>query len=283
MLTYLQSIILGGLQGITELFPISSLGHTVVLPQLLGWPIDQHSEFFVIFLVATHVATALVLFIFFWSDWMNIILGFFRTLRARRIPTGDTYARISWLIIIATIPAGVLGLLFDKRFEELFAAPATVALFLIANGFLLYGAEILRKRRELSTDTMHPDHAIAKLSYLQAFGVGAMQAFALLPGFSRTGATLAGGLLARLSHESAARFSFFLATPIILAAGVLKLPKLLHASNAMLMPILVGALVSGAMAYLAVRFLTRYFKTNTLTPFAIYCVLAGALALFIIR
>ncbi|MDB5195011.1 MAG: undecaprenyl-diphosphate phosphatase [Parcubacteria group bacterium] len=282
MLTYIQAILIGALQGITELFPISSLGHTVLLPQLLSWNIDQGAEFFVVFLVATHFATALVLLAFFWNDWWKIIFGFFRTLRARRIPAGDTYARLSWLIIAATIPAGLLGLLLDKEFEQLFAAPVVVALFLIGNGFLLYGAELLRRGRDLPAETT-ADEAIVQLSFKQALGIGSMQALALLPGFSRTGAALAGGLIFRLSHESAARFSFLLATPLIFAAAALKLPQLFHGNGFPVGEILAGALVSAACAYIAIRYLTSYFKTNTLKPFAYYCMIAGAIALVVLH
>jgi undecaprenyl-diphosphatase len=280
MLTYAQALIIGALQGLTELFPISSLGHTVLLPQLLSWPIDQHAPFFVVFLVATHFATALVLLAFFWSDWWKIIFGFFRTLGARRIPEGDTYARLSWLIIVATIPAGILGLALDKAFEQLFAAPIAVAFFLIANGFLLYGAELLRRGRDLSPATT-ADEAIVQLSFKQALGVGSLQALALLPGFSRTGAALAGGLIFRLSHESAARFSFLLATPLIFAAAALKLPELFHSNGYPVGEILAGSLAAALMAYFAVRYLTRYFKTNTLKPFAFYCMIAGVVALIV--
>jgi undecaprenyl-diphosphatase len=280
MITTIQAILLGALQGVTELFPISSLGHTVILPQLLGWRIDQSNESFVLFIVATHFATAVVLVIYFWNDWMKIAKGFFRTVAARRIPDGDVHARLSWLLIVATVPAGFLGLVLHHKFEELFAAPSLVAFFLIGNGFLLYGAEMLRKRRNIA---MHgdPDAAIAKLSFMQALGVGSMQALALFPGFSRTGAALAGGLLANLNHESAARFSFLLATPIIFAAAALKLPKLLLSGT----PggtLIIGALVSGICAYLSIHFLTRYFKTKTLMPFAIYCVFAGLIALVLL-
>ncbi len=276
MLSYFDAVILGALQGLTELFPISSLGHSVLLPALLRWPIDQHDNLFVVFLIATHLATALVLIAFFWRDWLRLAGGFFRSLAKRRIDAGDTYARLAWLIIIATIPAGLLGLLFQHRLEELFASPKAVALFLIANGILLYAAELL-KRRSGHVDRVAetPDTAIANLSFLKALGVGAMQSFALLPGFSRTGASLAGGLLGGLDHESAARFSFLLATPIILAAAALKLPSLVHQDGLVLGPILVGSVVAAFFAYFAVKFLTRYFKTNTLVPFAIYCVIAG--------
>jgi len=278
MISYFQALVLGALQGLTELFPISSLGHTVLLPSLLGWPIDQQAEFFVIFLVATHLATALVLLGFFFDDWVKIAKGFFRSVAKGRIPLGDTYARIAWLLIIATVPAGLLGLVFEKKFTQLFATPHLVALFLIGNGFLLYGAEMLRKRGSRALAGFGSiDESLGKLSFLKALGIGCMQALALLPGFSRTGATLAGGLLSGLSHESAARFSFLLATPIIFAAAALKLPKLIHASGYPTMEILFGAVVAGIAAYVSVRFLTKYFKNNTLVPFAVYCGCAGLL------
>jgi undecaprenyl-diphosphatase len=229
MLTYGQAVLLGALQGITELFPVSSLGHTVILPSLLGWQLDQSSEFFVLFLVATHFATALVLLAFFWRDWVRLIAGFFRSLTTPSCGRKRYLWAPAWLLILGTIPAGFIGLIFQKKFEALFATPATVALFLAGNGLLLYGAEVLRRRRSIP-EHGSPDIAIAKLSYLGAIGVGVMQILALFPGFSRTGAALSGGLLARLDHASAARFSFLLATPIIFAAAALKLPKLLHAS-----------------------------------------------------
>lgn len=282
MLSYAESVLLGALQGLTELFPISSLGHTVILPTLLGWQVDQHAEFFLIFLVATHLATALVLIGFFWNDWWKIAFGFFRSLGARRIPKGDTYARLAWLIIIATIPAGLLGLLFEHKFADFFAAPAEVSLFLIANGGLLYGAELLRRKAKTIPEGEDKDAAIAKLPFAKAIGIGCAQAFALFPGFSRTGATLAGGLLAGLSHESAARFSFLLATPIILAAAVLKLPKLIHAGTDSVSIVFAGVIASGIAAYLSVRFLSRYFKTHTLIPFALYCIAAGFLSFLVI-
>ncbi len=277
MITYFQSVILGALQGLTELFPISSLGHSVLLPALLHWQLDQHADSFLVFLVATHMATALVLLAFFWKDWFQIMLGFFRTLRTRNIGVGDTYARLAWLLILATIPAGLLGILFEHSLKELFASPRTVALFLVVNGVLLFGAELLKKRKSMSTRVLvSPDVAIANLTVLQALGVGASQCLALLPGFSRTGATLAGGLLAGLDHESAARFSFLLATPIILAAAVLKLPGLIHEQGVLVAPILLGSVVSAVAAYFSIVFLTRYFKHHTLIPFALYCALVGA-------
>ncbi len=280
MITYAQAIVLGALQGLTELFPISSLGHSVIVPQLLGWQIDQQDPSFVIFLVGTHTATALVLLGFFWRDWYEIVKGLLRSLFARGIRAGDTYARLGWLLVLATIPAGLLGLLFQKTFERLFASPAIAALFLAGNGLLLWGAELLRRR---SAAYSGGDAKIARLSWFQGFGIGCMQCLALLPGFSRTGSTLSGGLLAGLSHEDAARFSFLLATPIIFAASVLKLPALLKGAHGEAGIVLAGALASAIAAYLSVRFLIRYFRTNTLTPFAVYCFVAGIGAFFLLH
>ena len=276
MITYVQALILGLLQGFSELFPISSLGHSVLIPALLHWQLDEHSQTFVLFLVATHLATALVLLGFFWKDWMKVIAGFFRLIEKREIGGHDTYARLAWLLIIATIPAGLIGLVFQKKFEALFAAPKLVAIVLILNGLLLFGVEFVKRSRMRFENLRNTgDVAIVKISSVSAFGAGIMQALALIPGFSRTGASLAGGLLAGLDHESAARFSFLLATPIILAAAALKLPALLHVGTAVLLPILFGGVVSAVAAFLSLSFLVRYFKTNTLIPFAWYCVVAG--------
>jgi undecaprenyl-diphosphatase len=222
-MSLLQASLLGLLQGITELFPISSLGHTVILPKIFGWDIDQSDPSFLIFLVATHFATALVLFAFFWRDWFNIIFGMLRSLRDRKIRAEDTYAKIGWLLVVATIPAGILGLLFQDYLKALFATPRYSAMFLIGNGILLFAAEMLRRRRSVAE--IHDDAQIAALSWSKTVGVGFMQSLALLPGFSRTGATLSGGLLSGLSHQDAARFAFLLATPIIFAAAVLKVAR----------------------------------------------------------
>ena len=280
MLTYLQSIVLGGLQGVTELFPISSLGHSVILPALLGWNIDQQSDSFLVFLVVTHLATALVLLAFFASDWILIVKGIFRSLKNRRIDPSDTYERLAWLLVVATFPAGILGLLFEDQLRTLFASGRVAAAILILNGALLYGSELLKRRRHAKASA--GDAAIASLSWGQAVGIGFMQSLALLPGFSRTGASLAGGLGAGLEHTSAARFAFLLATPIIFAAAVLKLPDLFFAQSYSLGPIFAGVAAAALGAYLSVKFLTRYFRTNTLTPFAIYCACAGAFAFLIL-
>ena len=259
----------------SELFPVSSLGHSVILPSLLGWNIHQNDPYFITFLVATHLATALVLLGFFWADWVRIVKGLGRSLRDRGIDPADTDAKLAWLLVVGTIPAGILGLLLENKLRHVFASPKSAAFFLMLNGFMLYGAELLRRRApQVEEDD---DARIAKqTTFGGAFGIGAAQALALIPGLSRSGATMGGGLLMGLSNKDAARFAFLLATPIIGAAAILKLPELAGShGNGVRGQALVGALCSALTAYLAVRFLMRYFETKTLIPFAIYCVLAG--------
>ena len=272
-------MVLGLLQGVSELFPVSSLGHSVVLPRLLGWNIHQNDPYFLTFLVATHLATAIVLLGFFWRDWVRIVRGLGRSLREREIASDNVDAKLGWLLVVGTIPAGILGLLLEHKLRDVFASPRSAAFFLICNGFLLYGAEVLRRRApQTSRDD---DGRIARqVGWRGAFLVGAAQAIALVPGFSRSGATMGGGLIVGLSHKDAARFAFLLATPIIGAAAVLKLPELFgHQGDGVRGQALVGALCSAVTAYLAVRFLMRFFETNKLTPFAVYCALAGTAAL----
>jgi undecaprenyl-diphosphatase len=275
LITYGQAIVLGLLQGVSELFPVSSLGHSVILPSLLGWNIHQNDPYFLAFLVATHLATALVLLGFFWRDWVRIVKGLGRSLRDRGIAPDDTDAKLAWLLVIGTIPAGILGLTLEHKLRTVFASPQSAAIFLTLNGVLLYGAEMLR-RRAPQTDEDDDARIAKQLGFGGAFGIGAAQALALIPGFSRSGATMGGGLLAGLSNKDAARFAFLLATPIIGAAAVLKLPDLFgSAGDGVRGQALVAALCSALTAYLAVRFLMRFFETNTLMPFAIYCFAAG--------
>jgi undecaprenyl-diphosphatase len=281
MLTVFQAVLLGALQGITELFPISSLGHTVLFPTLLGWHIDQASAYFLPFLVLTHLATALVLLAVFWKEWLLIIKGMINSLRSRTISSADTYARLGWLLVVASIPAGLLGVLFSEKLALLFSEPKTVALFLVGNGIVLLSAEVLRRkneRRAKKTDA----HA-ANLPWRSAFIVGCAQCLALFPGFSRTGAALGGGLFVGLNHEEAARFSFLMATPLIFAAALLEVPALfLPASSVELVPAFAGAAAAAITAYFSIRFLLKYFQTKTLLPFAIYCMLAGSAFLLFI-
>jgi undecaprenyl-diphosphatase len=321
-LTYPEAIVIGLLQGVTELFPVSSLGHSVLLPALLGgrWARDldvsSPESPYLAFVVGLHVATALALLAFFWRDWVRIVTGFVTSLRYRRISTPDE--RLTWMIIIGTIPVGVTGLLLEHTFRTVLGRPMPAAAFLALNGVLLYGAERLRRRAAhrptaepalvhrngegalytsagtatsadrppatrpstSDTDGGASDDRIARRPIATTTLIGAAQVLALLPGISRSGVTMAAGLLKGLSHEDAARFSFLLATPVILAAGVLKLPDLFGPLGAGIGgQVLAGSLASGIAAYLAVRFLTRYFHTRTLTPFAGYCLIAGLASL----
>ena len=288
-MSYVQAIILGLLQGVSELFPISSLGHSVIVPQLLGWndvvAAQSASEsYFLAFLVGLHVATATALAIFYWRDWLRIIRAILRSLRSRRIDTPD--ATLGWLLVVATIPAGIAGLLFEHVFRTVFAKPELAAGFLIVNGLILLAAEWLRRRAQVravaEAHGLNPAGArrLDTLEFREAGIVGVFQVGALLAWISRSGITMVAGLVRGLDHEDAARFSFLLATPIIMAAGVYKLPDLLGPNgNGVLGQVVVGSIAAGIAAYLSVRFLTRYFTTRTLTPFAVYCLAAGALAM----
>ena len=286
MLTYFQAIVLGLLQGVTELFPVSSLGHSVILPQLLGWTDvvaaqSATESYFLALLVGLHVATALALVIFYRDTWVRIVSGIVTSILTRRIETADQ--RLGWLLIVATIPAGIAGMLLEHSLRVVFARPLAAAGFLVVNGLLLLGGEWLRRRagRHPGGHAHRPvpvGRRLDSLGYRVAASVGVAQAFALLPGISRSGITMVAGLARGLDHEDAARFSFLLATPIILAAGLYKLPDLLgHNGDGVRAQVLVGSVAAGLAAYLSVRFLTRYFTTRTLTPFAIYCLVAGAL------
>ena len=278
-ITYFQAIVLGLLQGFSELFPISSLGHSVILPQLLGWNIHQNDEYFITFLIATHLATAIVLFIFFFRDWMRIFAGMWRSLVDRQIAPDNHDAKLGWLLVVGTVPAGILGLLLQDSLRTVFASAQSAAFFLMLNGVMLYGAERLRRRAPVveTSDPLASDQRISgETSYRDAVGIGAAQAIALIPGFSRSGASMAGGLLTGLSNEDAARFSFLLATPIIGAAALLKLPDLFGATgDGVRGQALAASLCSAVTAWFSVRFLVKYFETNRLTPFAIYCFVAG--------
>jgi undecaprenyl-diphosphatase len=305
LLTYAQSIILGLLQGVTELFPVSSLGHSVVLPALLGWhgvvrAQSSDESYFLAFLVGLHVATALALLVMFWRDWVRIVKGFFATLGKRRIETSDE--RLAWLLIVATIPVGLTGLAFEHLFRVIFAKPLAASVFLFVNGLILALGERYRRRAEISrlacekeqapvpqTETSRdgragagseehqPEQRLATLNFREAFLIGVVQVFALFAGISRSGITIVAGLIRGLDHEDAAHFSFLLATPVILAAGLLKLPDLFGPlGNGVRGQILAGSICSGVAAYLSVRFLMRYFETRTLTPFAVYCLVVGA-------
>jgi len=286
MLTWFQAIVMGLLQGVTELFPISSLGHSVLLPSLFGWDSLAKAQarpesFFLAFLVALHVGTALALVVFFRRDWIRIIRALVRSLWDRRIDNPD--ARLGWLLVTATIPAGIFGVVLEHELRVVFAKPLAAALFLILNGVVLAVGERYRRRAEVralarrhGTYEGEDDRRLETLEFKEAGVVGVAQIGALFAGISRSGITMVAGLARGLNHEDAARFSFLLATPIILGAGVYKIPDLLGPlGNGIRAQALVGAVAAGIAAYVSVKFLVRYFETRTLTPFAIYCVLFG--------
>jgi len=334
-MSYLQAIVIALVQGVTELFPVSSLGHSVLVPAWIGgsWETlvtqssqaDSASSFYLSYIVALHCATAVALLWFFRADWVRIIRGFFqslaRSIRERTFIVRNADERLAWLIVLATIPVGITGLALEHVFRTVFAKPLAASIFLFINGLILLLGERARRSTEeqpamatvaepvaarasgggvavaerppagstlragsggpRSADDVEAavasDRRIAGISYRDGISVGSLQVLALLPGISRSGITMVGGLWRGLSHEDAARFAFLLATPVIFAAGVLKLPSLAGpAGDNIHGQVVVGAIVTGVTAYLSVRFLVKYFETRTLTPFAIYCLIAGA-------
>jgi undecaprenyl-diphosphatase len=313
-LTYLEASVVGLIQGVTELFPVSSLGHNVLIPALIGgsWGSDlsvaKAESPYLAFIVGLHAATAIALLIYFWRDWIRIFRGFFTSIRHLELETTDQ--KLAWMVILATIPVGLVGLGFEHEFRVLFGKPIRAAIFLVVNGVILYAGEKFRTRAslkadaELAADRQHAgskagrgaaahasgqravrqlelsravqaDERLAGAGFVQALVIGSAQILALLAGISRDGVTMVAGMARGLSREDAARFAFLLATPVILAAGVLKYNDLIQKGHGIYGPILVGSILSGLGAYLSVRYLVKYFQTRTLTPFAIYCILFG--------
>ncbi|HET9733384.1 MAG TPA: undecaprenyl-diphosphate phosphatase [Acidimicrobiales bacterium] len=323
-MSYLQAAVIALVQGVTELFPVSSLGHSVLVPAWIGgsWhtlvtqssQADSGSSFYLAFIVALHCATALALLWFFRVDWVRIIRGFFRSLpkslRERRLVMEDSDERLAWMIVIATIPVGLTGVALEHAFRTLLAKPEVAAIFLLVNGAFLLAGERFRRLAEARANASTPrpevteadervahplgpgraprtreeiraaresDARISRLSLPDAIYVGLLQITALCAGISRSGVTMVGGLWRGLDHEDAARFAFLLATPPILAAGILKLPSLTGDAAAHIHgQVIVGAVITAVAAYFSVRFLVHYFQTRTLTPFAVYCLLFGA-------
>jgi len=319
--TYLQALVIGLIQGITELFPVSSLGHNVLIPDLIGpsWvhnmDVSKPESPYLAIVVGLHVATAIGITAYFWRDWVRIIGGFFTSLRpdVRRpveIRTADQ--KLAWMIIVATIPVGLTGLLFEHEFRVFFGVPSRAAIFLVVNGVILFLGEKFRpaKSREGDVVVLHSrelaavggggprpaahatgqravrqqemaeairaDQRLSSASFWQALIIGSAQILALLAGISRDGVTMVTGMFRGLPRVDAARFAFLLATPVILAAGVLKIGDLTGPlANGIRPQIVVASVVAGVAAYLSVRFLMKYFQTRTLTPFAIYCVVFG--------
>ena len=322
-LTYLEAAVVGLIQGVSELFPVSSLGHNVLIPALLGgsWAADLNvarpESPYLAFIVGLHVATALALLGYFWRDWVRIIGGFVSSIRYRQVRTRDQ--KLAWMIILATIPVGLVGLAAEHAFRVIFGKPIYAAVFLMVNGVILYCGERFRPRASVRADAVatrdwelaragapgaapgygvarptgghqaereeelalagQADERLSRLGYPTAVVIGSAQILALLAGISRSGVTMVAGMGRGLSREDAARFAFLLATPVILAAGVLKIPDLMGPlGNGIRGQILLGSVLSGLGAYASVRFLMKYFQTRTLYPFALYCFAFGLLS-----
>ena len=292
-LTYPEAMFVGLLQGVTELFPVSSLGHSVLIPAIIGgsWAQDLNvskpESPYLAFIVGLHVATAAAMILYFWRDWARIIGGFLTSVRYRRVATANE--RLAWMIILATIPVGISGLLLEHIFRVFFSKPVPTALFLTANGVILLWSEHRRKARELDEDIQESeavaaDQRLSAMGFKQAVLIGAAQVLALLPGISRDGIVTVVGMGRGLRRRDAVRYSFLLSAPVILAAGALKLKDLFGPLGAGIHgQVLVGSILSFAGAYFSVWFLTRYFgEAKSLRPFGIYCVAAGLFSLFFI-
>ncbi|MDQ0188695.1 undecaprenyl-diphosphate phosphatase [Alicyclobacillus cycloheptanicus] len=265
-MNFLQIVIYALVQGITELFPISSVGHGVILPYVLGWTQVSDDPNFLPFVVMLHLGTALALLVFFWRDWVDLISSLWMPKPKQR--------RLLGLIVVATIPAAIIGKLFENKLQALFPFALSAAIFLIVNGFVLFFADRLRQRQRGGI-------AVERMSYWQSLVIGVIQVFALIPGFSRSGITMTAGLAVGLDYDEAARFSFLLATPIIAGAGILEVPKILHHHTGhMLQYGVIGGVLSGIVAFFSVAFLMRYFNTQevrALRPFGYYCVIVGVI------
>lgn len=287
-LSYLEAGVVGAFQGVAELFPVSSLGHSVLIPAWVGgsWAQDldvsKPESPYLAFIVGLHVATALALIVYFWRDWVRIISGLVTSIVHREMRTSDQ--RLAWLLVLATIPVGLVGLLGEHFFRTTLAKPLPTSIFLAVNGLVLLGAEAMRRKDPtVNTDYIdervtgvESDKRLAQEKVGPAVLIGSAQILALAPGISRSGITMVAGMVRGLSREDAARFSFLLATPVILAAGALKLGDLSGPlGDGIRGQVLFGSILSGVGAYLSVRFLTRYFANRSLRPFGVYCLAAG--------
>ena len=281
-MTFSQALFLALLQGTSELFPVSSLGHTILVPALLHWNnIARSSAPFLAFVVVLHLGTALTLILFYRKLWYAIVRALLASIVRGRL-SDDRNERIGWRLVVGTIPVGILGVIFEAPVRRLFGSPAPAALFLLINGLIMFAGEAMRRRQH--QDGRKNYKQIEDLSYPASLLVGVAQACALLPGISRSGISMVAGLLLDLDHEHAARYSFLLATPVILAAALLEVPKLLApAAHLALVESVLGGIVAGVAAYLSVAFLTRYFRSNDLRPFGWYCVVVGAISFVLAR
>ncbi len=308
-MSWIQSLVLGLLQGVTELFPISSLGHTVVLTALLGWGSLEQSPSFLPFIVLFHIGTATALLVYFWDDWVAIVRGLVVTAVAGRLDA-EPNGRVAWLLVAGTVPAGLVGFFLEAPLKALFATPVVAAAFLVVNGGILLVGERVRRRVVAAGGAVPTEHPgpgrraeeaggavrtmlrpsgaaeglrpFETLSWREAFLVGLAQALALIPGISRSGVTMVAALRVGMSHEDAAAYTFLLATPIIGAAGLLEIPQLVGSPPDVLLTAVAGGLLAGLAAYLSTRFLMRYFERGRLDPFGYYCVAGGLASLVLL-
>jgi undecaprenyl-diphosphatase len=279
--TFAQALILALLQGVSELFPISSLGHTILVPAVLHWQnVSRAAPSFLAFVVVLHLGTAIALIVFYRAQWYAIVRALFVSLVRGRL-SDDRDERIGWRLVVGTVPVGILGIIFEVPVRRLFGSPGPAALFLLINGLVMFAGEALRRRQHVA---IRGNKTIEELSYPASLLIGVAQSFALLPGISRSGISMVAGLLFDLDHEHAARYSFLLATPVILAAGLLEVPKLFAPeAHVVLIEAICGGIAAGIAAYLSVAFLTRYFRSNDLRPFGWYCVVVGAICFVLAR
>ncbi len=307
-----QALVLGVLQGVAELFPISSLAQTILLPALLKWDIDQANTDFLAFVVALHLATAVALVLFFRKDWIQVLRGFLGFFTHGKL-VYNAESKFAWLLVVGTVIVGAAGLALEKHLRAFFDKPAMawiVALILVVNGFIMLLGDYLKRKTKPEETLVGPDHAsdlvmhaalvgqpvkpnagtgethqktAEDLTFFQALWVGASQTFALLPGISRSGVTIVSGLWAGLSYEESSRFTFMLATPVIAAAALKKVPDLLHQDHQTIMLAVYGSIAAFVAAYLSVKFLMRYFHTNRLWPFGIFCIIVGTASAFYLK
>jgi len=294
-----QALFLGALQGVSELFPVSSLAQSILLRALLRWDINPEGSDFLTFLVALHLATATALFIYFWKDWRVVVFAFIGSAKRGKF-VYDEASKFAWLLVAGTVVVGFFGLVFEKKLRQLFDDPKItwiVAAVLVANGFMMLMSDVLKRRaseqekraapaaaNDPAEDAPSQRRKAEDLTMIEGAAIGATQTLALVPGVSRSGITIAAGLLAGLSYEQATRFSFMLATPVIGLAAILKVPSLFkHEARGMLLTTAVSALVAGIFAYLSTKFLMRYFRHHRLGPFGWYCIIFGLFALVMLR
>jgi len=275
----MQAILLAILQGVSELFPVSSLGHTILVPALLRWTVNRSDATFLAFVVVLHLGTAIALVIFYRREWIAIVRALGRSVVRGRL-SDDRDERIAWLLVIGSIPVGILGVYFESPVRNLFGSAAYASIFLMINALIMFVGEFFRKRQHEDRGKRYK--RLEAMTWMEGIAVGLAQSLALLPGISRSGASIVAGLAVDLDHEDAARYSFLLATPVIGAAALIEMPRLWGGgAHVIALQALIGGILAGVAAYLSVAFLTKYFERNDLRPFGWYCLLFGALCLWL--